>query len=86
MARESLAAFVVVAEKAHRARPNYKRHLARPVVDALRRATIRSNGIGMDDLYDEISKADSTDGLCYAFDITWLAAFADELKRSSKSA
>jgi hypothetical protein len=55
------------------------------VVKALRRATIRLNELGMDDLYDKLSKADSTDGLYFAFDITWLAAFVDELKRPSKA-
>jgi hypothetical protein len=40
------------------------------VVDALRRATKKLYTLGMDDVYDEIAKADSTRGLYYAFDIT----------------
>jgi hypothetical protein len=51
------------------------------VVTALRRATKKLNKLGMDNVYDEIAKADSTSGLYYAFDVTWLAAFALELQR-----
>jgi len=53
------------------------------VVGALRRATKRLNKIGMDRLYDEISNADSTAGLYYAFDIMWLAVFEVELERQA---
>jgi len=55
------------------------------VVIAFRRATKKLSKLGMDNVYDEIAKADSTSGLYYAFDITWLAAFALELQRAPKS-
>src|SRR5438094_9063719 len=50
------------------------------VVNALWRATNDLNKLGIDELYDRISEADSTSGLYRAFDITWLAAFALELQ------
>jgi hypothetical protein len=55
------------------------------VIKALRRANRKLNKLGMDKMYDRIADADSTDGLYYAFDITWLAAFALELQRLPQS-
>jgi len=57
----------------------------RAVVNALHRATIKLNDLGMDELYDEVSQARSTEGLYFAFDITWLAGFVLELEHLPKS-
>jgi len=55
------------------------------VVRAMNRAVQRANCVWLDELYDDISKAKSSQGLWLAFDITWLTALALELRKVPKS-